>query len=193
MSLEARQAMIDSQLRPQGVNDRAVLAAFAAIAREDYVPEGVKDVAYRDRAVPLGNGRSMIPAAALGAMIQALGKCDKSNALVVGPGADYAAALLDYLGYDVTALDGSKGDISKGHKKGAPYDAILILGAVEERPEELIKQLADGGRIVMGRADRGVTRLSAGIKAGGTVAFDDFADAQLPLVEEFSRAPAFSF
>ncbi|WP_260483565.1 protein-L-isoaspartate O-methyltransferase family protein [Sphingomicrobium flavum] len=193
MSANPRQVMIDSQLRPQGVNDRAILAAFAAIPREDYVPEGMKDVAYRDRSVPLGDGRFMIPAAALGAMLQALGKCDKKNALVVGPGADYAAALLDYLGYEVTALDGAKGDIAKGHKKGAPYDAILLLGAAEERPEELIKQLAEGGRIVMGRADRGVTRLAAGTKAGGAVALDDFADAQLPLVEEFARKPAFSF
>lgn len=193
MSLEARQAMIDSQLRPQGVNDRAVLSAFAAIPREDYVPDAVKDIAYRDRSVPLGEGRAMIPPAALGAMIQALGKCDKKNALVVGPGADYAAALLGHLGYEVTAIDGSKGDISKGHKKGAPYDAILILGAVEERPEALIKQLSEGGRIVMGRADRGVTRLAAGTKAGGSVALDDFADAQLPLVEQFARKPEFSF
>ena len=57
----ARQAMVDSQLRPQGVNDPSVIAAMASVPREDFVPEGQRPLAYADASIPLGDGRA-IPA-----------------------------------------------------------------------------------------------------------------------------------
>ena len=53
----ARSAMVDSQLRPQGVTDRAVLAAMGSVAREDFVPSDVRPLAYADRSLSLGGGR----------------------------------------------------------------------------------------------------------------------------------------
>ncbi|MFL6763216.1 MAG: protein-L-isoaspartate O-methyltransferase family protein, partial [Sphingomicrobium sp.] len=55
----ARQAMVDSQLRPQGVNDPAVIAAMSLVPRELFVPESERPLAYADRAIPLGEGRAM--------------------------------------------------------------------------------------------------------------------------------------
>ena len=83
MTADARRTMIDSQLRPQGVNDPDIIAAFAAIAREDYVPEARAGVAYRDRSVPLGEGRAMIAPAALGAMLMEAQVAPGAKALVV--------------------------------------------------------------------------------------------------------------
>ncbi|MEO5972749.1 MAG: protein-L-isoaspartate O-methyltransferase, partial [Sphingomicrobium sp.] len=147
----ARAVMIDSQLRPEGVGDPAVLAAMAAVPRERFVPEAARALAYGDRAVPLGEGRSMMAPAALGLLLSALAPRSGERALVVGAGTGYAAALLAKIGLDVTALESSaalitakgqgiavvEGPLAEGHARGAPYDLILIDGAVEHVPHAL--------------------------------------------------------
>ncbi|MBB3763266.1 protein-L-isoaspartate O-methyltransferase family protein [Sphingomicrobium lutaoense] len=206
MSMALRKAMIDSQLRPQGVSDRRVLDAFLSVPREEYLPENVRALAYRDRSVPLGDGRSMPAAAALASLIQSLDARPGMSALAIGPGAAYAAALLAHMGLKVVALDEKKlsgptpegatyrtGNPAEGHADAGPYDRILILGAVEELTDAICGQLADGGRLATGRFDRGVTRLAAGGRVDGRVKLDDFADAQLPLIEQFARKPQFVF
>ena len=203
-SQTARRIMIDSQLRPQGVNDAAVLAAFAAVPREDYVPAERAGIAYRDRSVPLGEGRAMIAPAALGAMLMEATVKAGDKALVVGPGSNYAAALLTRMGADAVALDDGtpigpkaekavKGALDKGHKKDGPYDLILVVGAIEELPDAWRKQLVDGGRLVTGLFDNGVTRLARAVKVDDRLALHPFADAQLPVLAQFAKAPAFSF
>ncbi|MBW0145554.1 protein-L-isoaspartate O-methyltransferase family protein [Sphingomicrobium clamense] len=199
-----RRIMIDSQLRPQGVNDPAVLAAFAAVPREDYVPEERAGVAYRDRSVPLGEGRALIAPAALGMMLTEATLSPGDKALVVGPGSNYAAALLDEMGLETVALDdeapigpkpskAAKGKLDKGHAKGGPYDLILIVGAVEELPAAYRKQLVDGGQLVTGIFDGGVTRLARGVKVDDRLALHPFADAQLPVLPQFAKVEAFAF
>lgn len=205
-SLAARRIMIDSQLRPQGVSDPQILAAFAAIAREDYVPTDRAAIAYRDRAVPLGEGRTMIAPAALGEMLMATGATAGQKALVIGPGSDYAAALLATMGLEVVALDSEKspapsassvtvaaGPLEKGYAKAASYDLILVVGAIEHLPGALVDQLSDGGRIVTGLSERGVTRLARGVRTGERLALHPFADAQLPLLGGFAKSDVFAF
>ena len=75
---QARRAMVDSQLRPQAVTDPLVVAAMASVPREAFVPEGAAAIAYIDRMVPLGNGRSLSPAASLGRMLTEL-QCVKGE------------------------------------------------------------------------------------------------------------------
>src|SRR5687767_13032128 len=81
----ARRAMIDSQLRPEGVTDVAVLAAMASVAREEFVPDAVKPVAYMDRPLALGEGRFLMPPAALARLLTELAPRAGERALVVGP------------------------------------------------------------------------------------------------------------
>lgn len=205
-SVAARRTMIDSQLRPQGVNDHAILAAFTAVAREDYVPADRAAIAYRDRSVPLSDGRALIAPAALGAMLMEASLAEGAKALVVGPGSDYAAALLAHLGLEVTALDEdaplgpdvagvspAKGALEKGWAKAAPYDLVLIVGAIEELPDTYRDQLVEGGQLVTGLFDNGVTRLARGVRVGDRLALHPFADAQLPVLAQFAKVAAFAF
>ncbi|WP_265571250.1 protein-L-isoaspartate O-methyltransferase family protein [Sphingomicrobium nitratireducens] len=200
----ARRIMIDSQLRPQGVTDAAVLAAFAAVPREHHVPESAAAIAYRDRSVPLGEGRALIAPAALGAMLMEAAAKPGEKALVVGPGASYAAALLAEMGLEVVALDEESGPKTKGvtMKKGAfekgaakegPYDLVLLVGAAEEMGDALVEQVVEGGRLVGGIFENGVTRLAKGVKSGGQLALRPFVDAQVPVIAAFSRPAAFAF
>jgi len=92
-----------------------------------------------------------------------------------------------------TGVEVVEGALAKGHAAGAPYDFVLIDGAVERVPEAIIDQVADGGKIALALLDQGVTRLSVGhVVAGafGTRAYSDAAAAALP---GFEKPRAFSF
>jgi protein-L-isoaspartate(D-aspartate) O-methyltransferase len=86
-----------------------------------------------------------------------------------------------------------EGPLHEGWKKGAPYDQILIDGAVEHIPDAIVKQLADGGRLGTALFDRGVTRLVVGRKAGGAFGYLSVADAGVPALEGFNRPRLFTF
>lgn len=183
----ARRAMIDSQLRPQGVTDTAVLAAMASVPREEFVPESVRWMAYADRPLQVGQGAALMPPAALGRLITELQPRAGERALVVGSGNGYAGKVLEALGLDVQL---ARGQQIPGK---ADFDLILIDGAVEEVPAEVIARLAPNGRLGTGISDHGVTRLAVGKLSGGVLGLRRFADAEVPALPVFNRLRVFSF
>jgi protein-L-isoaspartate(D-aspartate) O-methyltransferase len=204
----ARRAMVDNQLRPEAVTDRRVLAAMATVERERFVPESAKALAYFDRPLRLAGGRAMMPPAALGRLLSELAPRTGERALVVGSGTGYAAALLKAIGIDTVALESDEGlaraardagvetvvgDLAAGWAKDAPYDIVLLDGAVEEVPGDLLKQLTENGRLAGAIADRGVTRLVVGRVAGGSLGLRSLADADVAVLPGFSRPRAFNF
>ena len=186
--IQARRVMVDSQLRPEAVTDPAVLAAMGSVAREDFVPAALRAAAYADRSVPLGQGRSMMPPAAIGRLLSALAPRPGERALVVASAGGYAAALLRAIGCDVTEVEGI--DVSK---TGKDFDLMLVDGAAEELPSALLTRIAPHGRIGLALADRGVTRLATGTVANGRAAFRTIVDAAVGLVPGLERKPAFVF
>jgi len=178
-----RMAMIDSQLRPQGIADPAVIAAMAAVPREHYVTEGAETLAYGDRGAPQRGGGTMTPPAALAAMVQALEPSAGERALIVGENTDYAAAVLAALGVDA-------GADRNGTDK---VDLILVDGAVEHIPDSLSSRLAPGGRLAAAIIDDGVTRLVLGRHSGGAFGLTTIADAFVPPLAGFERPRAFVF
>jgi protein-L-isoaspartate(D-aspartate) O-methyltransferase len=204
----AREAMVDSQLRPQGVNHPAVLEALLKVRREQFVPDAARPLAYIDRSVPLGDGRFLAPATPLGLLLTQLAPARGERALVVGAGTGYSAAVLAEIGLSVTALESSaelaararalgidvvEGPLEAGWKRRAPYDLVLIDGAVEFVPDALIQQLEDGGRLGAALVDRGITRLIVGRKGGGGFGHYSIADAAVPQLPGFRRPRAFTF
>ncbi|MDT9597910.1 protein-L-isoaspartate O-methyltransferase family protein [Sphingosinicella rhizophila] len=207
-----RRAMVASQLRTTGVNNPRVVAAMGAVPRERFVPADRIPIAYADALVPLGGGRQLNTPMALGKLLTEADPQQGERMLVVGAATGYAAAVAARLTDSVVALEEDKallaaakmalagtivklveGPLAKGHKKGAPYDLILIDGAVEFVPDALIDQLAEGGRLATALLDQGVSRLAIGRKAGqgfGLAAFSDAASAILP---GFAKARSFTF
>ena len=204
----AREAMIESQLRPQGVADPAVLDAMRRIQRERFLPSQTRPLAYVDRAVAIGAGRFLPAPAVLGQLLTQMMPERGQRALVVGAGTGYSVAVLAAMGLDVIALESDaalagaardlglaviEGPLDAGHAANAPYDQILIDGAVDYIPDAIIDQLADGGRLGTALADRGITRLVVGRKAAGAFGTLSFADAGVPALPGFSRTQAFTF
>ncbi|MCF8495537.1 MAG: protein-L-isoaspartate O-methyltransferase, partial [Alphaproteobacteria bacterium] len=104
----ARAAMVEGQIRPMGVIDPHILAAFGSVPRERFVPDTQQSVAYRDEDVPLGEGRFLMEPAVHARMLEAVSPVKSCRILDVGGGTGYAAAILSRLVKSVTALESSK-------------------------------------------------------------------------------------
>ncbi len=172
---DARIRMVDSQIRPNKVTDPRILAAMRALPRERFLPPRLAALAYSDEDIPLGDaaakpGRVMMEPMVMARLMQLLAPQAGQRALVVAAGTGYGAALLAACGARVTALEDdpalsaiaartllieapgvelSAGPLAAGWPAGAPYDLILIEGAVRDIPPAVAAQLrADGGRLV---------------------------------------------
>jgi len=200
--------MVESQLRPQGVTDPRVLDAMASVQRENFLPDRTRPLAYVDRSVAIGDGRFLPSPAVLGRLLTEMMLEPGQHVLVVGAGTGYSSAVLNHAGLSVVALERSaeladrardlgidvvEGPLAAGWKKLAPYDRILIDGAVESIPDTIVDQLADGGRLGTALVDRGITRLTVGRKAGGAFGCLSLGDAGTPTLPGFSKPEAFTF
>lgn len=187
----ARKAMIDSQLRTSGVNEPFVLARMAAVAREDFVPAAQRPIAYIDRAVPLGGGAYLAAPLVHGRMLAEARPVAADTALVVDGGCGYLAALLRPL---VGSLDTIPAEQAARAKRGRKsYTLIVVDGAIEHLPDALVARLAEGGRIVTGLVERGVTRLATGRKVAGAATLQSLADIGMPVLHAFDRPKEWSF
>jgi protein-L-isoaspartate(D-aspartate) O-methyltransferase len=186
----ARSAMIDSQLRTSGVNEPWVLAAIAALPRENFVPEAMRGAAYIDRAIALGDGRWLAPPLVHARMLSEAAPGNDDRALLIGQPGGYLEALLRPL---VGSLDTVPPADATSAPPAEPYTLVVIDGAIEELPDAVAARLADGGRLVTGTVTRGVTRLAIGRKAAGSVALLPLAEIGMPVLPEFAAPKRWRF
>ncbi|WP_447749837.1 protein-L-isoaspartate O-methyltransferase family protein [Sphingopyxis fribergensis] len=209
---EMRSAMIDSQLRTNDVIDPAVVGAMAAVPREAHVPAALASVAYMDRAIALGGGRVLNAPLVTGRLLVAAAIRPGMRVLLIGSATGYTAALLARLGAAVHAVEEQgelmaaaqgaatndnihwvEGPLTAGAPGAAPFDRIIVDGAIDTLPGELAAQLAEGGWLVAARREGAVTRLVHGVKAGGVVPLRSFADMDVAPLPGFAAPAGFQF
>ena len=208
-----RHAMVASQLRTNAVNDPRVVEAMARVAREDFLPEAHRAIAYRDTLLPLAGGRRHNSPLVIGRLLTAAEIRPTDKVLLIGAAGGYAAALLASLARTVVAVEEEpslaalartalaayaniepvEAPLAAGYPAEAPYDLLVVDGAVEELPVALVEQLAPGGRAVAGVVDRGVTRLAMGRRTEGGFGLTDFADIECAVLPGFERLRTFQF
>ncbi|HEX8400763.1 MAG TPA: protein-L-isoaspartate O-methyltransferase [Allosphingosinicella sp.] len=209
---QMRRAMVSNSLRTTGVSDPRVLAAMGAVPRELFVPPERIAIAYADNPVPLIAGRELNSPLSLGRMLTEAAPSKHEHALVIGAATGYAAAVLDRLVESVVAVEEDpdllavaqdrlagtgvrlvSGALTEGHREGAPYDLILIDGAVESIPEALVDQLKDGGRVAAAILDQGISRISLGRRAGGGFGIAPISDTASAVLPGFAKPRVFTF
>ncbi len=167
--LSQRLEMVEHQLRERGIDDEHVLAAMRTVPRHRFLPESLLDEAYADRALSLGPDSSISQPYIVGLMTGLAMPAKK--VLEIGTGSGYQAAVLAELVETVHTIEldhhlaeqatwnlkamsyrnveSHIGDGRHGWRAAAPYDAILVTAGAEQVPEELLRQLVDGGRIIL--------------------------------------------
>ena len=208
-----RHAMVASQLRTNAVSDARVVAAMAQVPREDFLADGDRRLAYRDTAVPLAPGRALNVPIATGRLLTEARIEPRDRVLLIGAATGYTAAVLSLLAGSVVAVESDaalaararpalrdyagvtlvEGPLADGAPDAAPYDVLIVDGAVEALPDALIAQLRPGARIATGLIDRGVTRLAAGTRSAGGYGVRDFADIECVPLPGFATPRAFTF
>lgn len=206
---DPRRMMADRQLRPGGVFDAAVLAAFAAAPRDRFVGKAFKGVAYTDTPLPCASGRrQLLSPLILGRMLQAAEIRSGDRALDVAGGSGYSALLLGRLAKEVVALESealetpfdlgdnvtrATGALIDGAKSKGPFDVILINGAIEIAPTALLDQLAEGGRLIALEKQGAAAQVVRYDRVGGDVNRRIVSNASGPALAEFKAPAAFVF
>ena len=186
----ARQKMVDGQVRPSDVTDLRIIDAMLAVPREEYVPAGLRPMAYLDLDLDIGageTGRFLIKPVVLAKMLQAAELKASDRILVVGCPSGYSAAVIGKIAGSVTNA-GVEGNAASG-----PYDVIVLAGATEIAPTGLYGQLAPGGRLLGVFAQNKPQRATM-----VTHSHDDFGtrplfDAVAPVLPGFERKAEFVF
>ena len=167
---QARFNMIEQQIRPWNVLDQDVLDSLVVVKREQFVPAAAKALAFVDTEIPLGGGGCMFTPKLEARILQEVTLKKHENVLEIGTGSGYMAALLAHKARHVTtveilpqvkaqaeqtlAANGVTnvnvvlGDGAQGWSTGAPYDVIVMSGALPVLPEAILQQVKVGGRIL---------------------------------------------
>lgn len=208
-----RAAMVSSQLRTVAVTDPRVVAAMAEVPRERFVTPAQAALAYSDTSLSLGQGRRLNQPLATARLINEAGVRAGERVLLIGAATGYAAAVLARLGASVVAVESDgelasmardalggapgvtvvEGLLEHGHPEDAPYDVLIVDGAVETLPDTLASQLVEGGRIATGLVERGVSRLARGTRGAGGIGLAPFADIDCVTLPGFARPRGFNF
>ncbi len=157
-------------LKDRGIADLRTLEAMAAVQRHLFIPEPFTNRAYEDSALPIGKGQTISQPYTVAFMTQALGVKPEDTVLEVGTGSGYQASILaamgarvfsierdldllatarkvlDTLGYRVATKGG---DGTVGWNEFAPFNGIIVTAGAPTIPQPLLKQLADGGKLVI--------------------------------------------
>jgi protein-L-isoaspartate(D-aspartate) O-methyltransferase len=166
----ARRRMVAEQLLPRGISDERVIEAFLAVPRHAFVDPAIGIRAYDDCSFPIGYEQTISQPFTIAFAVQALAVSRGSRVLEIGTGSGYQTAILARLARDVFSIERIEpllakaqealsrvpggsirvklGDGSLGWRSYAPFDRILVSAAMAERPERLLDQLAEGGRLI---------------------------------------------
>ena len=167
---KSRERMVEEQLIPRGISDPSVLELFKKIERHLFVPAEYLNSAYGDHPLPIGSAQTISQPYIVALMTEALGLKGGEKVLEIGTGSGYQTAILAELAEKVYSVErvpelseraskllselGYKNiktsvkDGSLGWEEHAPYDAIMVTASCPGRPETLLDQLAEGGRLI---------------------------------------------
>jgi len=218
---QARATMVESQLRTDKVTDRRILAAFAALPRERFVPAAKRDLAYSDASIEVwpsldgGPARFLLPPVALARLIQLSSVEAKDAVLDIGCATGYSTAVVARLASSVIAVEAEPelaaaardnlqalgienatvvtGGLVRGAREFGPYDVILLNGSVPDVPEGLLAQLKEGGRLCAIVATDPQGKAMLFVKVDGEASGVPHFDANARELPGFAPAPSFTF
>ena len=171
-----REKMVSQQLEPRGITDPEVLAAMRAVPRHLFVSDALKDQAYGDFPLPIGEQQTISQPYIVAEMTQALQISKDDRVLEIGTGSGYQAAVLAHIAYRVYSIERIRSlyvqtrklldqlnlhnvimrctDGTMGWKDESPFDAIMVTAGSPKVPEPLVEQLAENGRMVVPVGDQ---------------------------------------
>ncbi len=210
-----RVAMVESQLRTNDITDVRILKAMGEIPRERFVPPSLTAVAYMEGCVSLGKGRALLDPRSFGKLVQLAEVSGNDHVLDAGCLTGYSTMVLARLAAHVVGLEEDNefkqaaeknlaafgaanaeivhGPLDRGCPAKAPFDVIIVNGALEVSPDDLFAQLGQGGRLVAVVRDGAAGHACLFLKHQGALGERVAFDAQVPLLPGFAKGASFVF
>ncbi len=210
-----RANMVESQVRANDVTDTRVHEAMRTVPRERFVPAARKAMSYADAPIEIVPGRYLLDPRTLAKLLQLAEVRPTDKVLDVACATGYSTAVLARMAASVTGLEEDadlvrvasdmlgtvgagtvsvvQGSLADGHKAKAPYDVIFVNGAIETRPEALLAQLAEGGRLVAILRTEHHQRAHIFVREHGRVGGRPDFDAAVHVLAGFRQEAGFVF
>ena len=211
---DARETMVECQIRTADVTDLNLLAAFRRTARERFVPQNQAPLAYADAVVDYGDGRVLLRPRDFAKLVQSADIRRNEVVLDIACARGYSTAILSQIADTVVGLETEdeavnratdlltdagvlnaavvKGDLKRGASEHGPFDVIIVGGAVSSVPESWFAQLANNGRLAVIVKDGPIGRATVFTKSGDAVGDRVEFDAHAPYLPGFAPQPAFA-
>lgn len=210
-----RTIMVDTQVRPSDVTKYPIIDAMLSVPREAYVPDACRAVAYAESELDLGGGRMILAPRAFAKLLEMLDLDADDVVLDLGCGLGYSSAVLARMARAVVAVEPDEtlaaeaqatlsaqghdnvavvtGALNEGAASSAPYDAIVVQGAITTWPEALSAQLNEGGQIAAIWAEGHLRTARLGRKINGVIQWRDAFSADASILPDFVGETAFAF
>jgi protein-L-isoaspartate(D-aspartate) O-methyltransferase len=209
--LPKRLAMVERDIKGRGIRDVRVLDTMRKVPRHLFVGEDVRDKAYADHPLPIGEGQTISQPYIVALMTEALKLKPSDRVLEIGTGSGYQAAVLAEIVQDVSTIEIRKslataadkrlrdlghrnvrvrhGDGYEGWREHSPFDAIIITASANHIPPPLIRQLKEGGRLIIPLGSTVFYQmLTLGIKKKGDLELEQIVPvAFVPMIGEAQK------
>ncbi|MGR3636251.1 MAG: protein-L-isoaspartate O-methyltransferase family protein [Shimia sp.] len=208
-----RTTMVDTQIRPSDVTKYTVIEAMLSVPREAFVPSAKRDAAYVGEHVALEDGRVVLDPRVLAKMLDELDIQNNELVLDIGAGLGYSAAVMARMAEAVIALESDEsraedaqttlseqgvdnaivhvGPLTEGAAEHGPYDCVVLQGAVERLPDDILAQVKEGGRIAVLFVDGALGVVRIGYKIDGEMNWRFAFNASAPVLPGFEKSRAF--
>jgi len=206
--------MVDTQIRPADVTKFPIIEAMLQVRREVFVPDNLNETAYADAILDLGHGRVILEPRTFAKMLDAVDIQGNELVLDIGCGLGYSSAVIGKFSEAVVSIEENEamaaeaeanlaaegclnvavvqGSLAQGAAQHAPFDVIVVQGAVERMPAALIEQLAEGGRIVAVFSQKGQGAVRVGYKTDGQMSWRFACNAFAPVLKGFMAERSFA-
>lgn len=210
----SRTMMVDTQVRPSDVTKFPIIDAMLSVRRESFVPDALRSVAYAGENLDMGEGRVLLEPRTLAKTLDALEFQGDEMVLDIAAGLGYSSAVIARMAGTVIAVEDDaarvrdaeaaladhgvenvvviEAALHEGAAKHGPYDVIVLQGAVEVVPQQIVDQLKDGGRIAAIFAEGGLGVVRIGYKLDGAMSWRMSFNAAAPVLPGFGAPEAFS-
>ena len=207
--------MIDGQVKPLSNIDSSILEALYNIDRKDYIPENFKDFSYSEKNIYIGNGRYLLKPAITAKLLSALEVETLETVLIIGSATGYSAAITSQIAETVICIEEDQdlitfsesiaisnsinniifinNKLNKGYIDHGPYPSILIEGGIEEVPNTILDQIAEGGQLVTVIMQNDTGSAIKYLRKNNQLISQFLFSIEAPLLKSFEKAKKFKF
>ena len=207
--------MIEGQIKPINGMSEELLSAFYSLDRNDFMPETMKDMSYIEKNILLEDKRTILKPSLIAQIALSINLKANENVLILGATTGYLGAILSHQAETVIVVEENeqllnnsenaikknninnvvfiKNEIVRGYREQSPFNAIIIEGAIQEVPDNILDQLDEGGRLFAVIQEGDICSAKLFVKYGHTISDQRLFNCSMPVLNMFMKKNSFSF